>query len=102
MNSQTNFPNWRTRLAVMAVAVAIAMVAAAAIANVPRTPAPFEFGSAGFGGNVLSDQDAHRKAYAAAANGSYATGFVEFDDEVKMQDDGLGELSETSNPEILD
>jgi hypothetical protein len=102
MNTQTQFPGWPARLAVTAVAVAIAMVAAAAIANVPRSSAPFEFGSAGFDGSVLTDQDAQRKAYAAAASGSYATGFVEFDDEVKMQDDGLGALSETSNSEIMD
>ena len=48
------------------------------------------------------DQNAHRNAYAAAANGSYVTGFEEFDNEVNMQDDGLGALSETSNPEIMD
>jgi hypothetical protein len=102
MNSQTSFPNWSTRLAVTAVAAGIAMVAAAAIANVPRPNAPFDYGTASHYGSVLTDEDAHRKAYAAAANGSYATGFVEFDDEVKMQDDGLGALSETSNPEILD
>jgi hypothetical protein len=101
MNPQITFPNWRTRLAVTGVAVAIAMVAAAAIANVPRTT-PFEFGSAGLENSVVMDQNAHRTAYAAAANGSYVTGFEEFDNEVNVRDDGLGPLSETSNPEILD
>jgi hypothetical protein len=104
MNTQTNFPTWSTRLAVAAVAVGIAMVAAAAIANVPRPNAPFEYGTATYPMGVLSDEQAHRKAFAAAMNGSYATGFVEFDDndQVAMLDDELGPLSETLNPEIVD
>jgi hypothetical protein len=101
MNAQATFPTWSTRLAITAVAVAIAMVAAAAIANVPRNT-PYEFGAVGLQNSVVLDQDAHRKAYAAAANGTYVTGFEEFDNEVSMRDDGLGPLSETSNPEILD
>jgi hypothetical protein len=104
MNAQANLPNWSTRLAVAAVAVGIAMVAAAAIANVPRPDAPFEYGTANYPVSVLTDEQAHRKAFAAAMNGSYATGFVEFDDkdQVAMLDDELGPLSETLNPEIAD
>jgi hypothetical protein len=101
MNAQAHF-NWSTRLAVTAVSVAIAMVAAAAIANVPRPNAPFEDGTASYAGSVVMDPSAHRHAYAAALDGSYVTGYEEFGDEAKMQDDGLGPLSETSNPEILD
>ena len=101
MNTQATFPTWSSRLAVTAVAIAIAMVAAAAIANVPRTT-PYEFSAVAHQSSVVLDNDAHRKAYAAAANGTYVTGFEEFDNEVSMRDDGLGPLSETSNPEILD
>jgi hypothetical protein len=40
---------------------------------------------------------------AAAEEGSYVTGFVEFDENgIAMKDDGLGPLSETSDPEIAD
>jgi hypothetical protein len=101
MNTEANFPTWSTRLAVTAVAVGVAMIAAAAIANVPRTT-PHEFGAVAFETSVVLDKDAHRKAYAAAVNGTYVTGFEEFENEVSMRDDGLGPLSETSNPEILD
>jgi hypothetical protein len=101
MNPQISFPNWRTRLAVTAVAVAVAMVAAAAIANVPRPNAPFDYGTASHYGSVLTDEDANRKAFAAASNGPQVTGY-EFERGLIMWDDELGPLSETSNPEILD
>jgi hypothetical protein len=101
MNPQTSFPTWSTRLAVTAVAAGIAMVAAAAIANVPRPNAPFDYGTASHYGSVITDEDANRKAFAAASNGSQVTGY-EFERGLIMSDDELGPLSETSNPEILD
>ena len=101
MNEQTKFPSWTTRLQVAAVAVGIAMIAAVAIANVPTTNNALDYGSA-FGNNVLSNDADQRKAFAAAMSGTYDLGFLEFGDTPAIKDDGLGPLSETSNPEILD
>jgi hypothetical protein len=102
MNAQTKYPGWPARLGVTAFAVVVAMIAAAAIAHVPPNVTDTE--TSHFSGNVLTDPDAHRKAVAAAAEeGSYVTGFVEFDENgITMKDDGLGPLSETSDPEIAD
>jgi hypothetical protein len=102
MNAQTNNPGWATRLGVTAIAVLVAMIAAAAIANVPPKEVT-DTQNSYFTGSVLNDPEANRKAVAAAAEGSYVTGFVEFDETgVTMKDDGLGPLSETSNLEIAD
>ena len=101
MNAQTNFPSWTTRLRVGAIAVGIAMIAAVAIANVPTPNNALDYGS-GFSNDVLSNDAAQRKAFAAALSGTYDLGFLEFENAPAMKDDGLGPLSETSNPEILD
>jgi hypothetical protein len=103
MNPQTKTPGWSTRLGITALATAVALIAAAAIANVPQPDASLDAQSAAFDGSVIMDRDAHSRAVAAAAEeGSYATGFVEFDNTGSIRDDGLGVLSETGNSEILD
>jgi hypothetical protein len=102
MNAQTTAPTWPTRLGVTVLAVVVAMIAAAAIANVPAPNASLDTQSSYFDGSVIMDSEAHSRAYAAAGNGSYAVGTVEFENAPALRDDELGPLSETSNTEIAD